>query len=138
MPKRFSIHTLDEYAKTLTLLQAAALYESKTSKKAVRPIFESGIHKEAYSDKFTFYLSPSVIEDYIIPTQPENSVPEIITDRLSTTDNDIEFVNDVYEPGIMVFVKNEELYDRLINLLIEEFEIPDDIVEDNIDPKFKN
>ena len=39
---------------------------------------------------------------------------------------------------MMVFVRNEELYDRLINLLIEEFEIPDDIVEDNIDPKFKN
>ena len=138
MPKRFSIHTLDEYAKTLTLRQAAALYECKTSKKAVRPIFESGIHEEAYSDRFTFYLSPSVIEDYIIPAQPENSVPEIITDRLGTTDNDIEFVNDVYEPGMMVFVRNEELYDRLINLLIEEFEIPDDIVEDNIDPKFKN
>lgn len=67
MSKRFSIHTLDEYAKTLTLRQAAALYESKTSKKAVRPIFESGIPEESYSDRFTFYLSPSVIEDYIIP-----------------------------------------------------------------------
>lgn len=139
MLKRFSIHILDEYAKTLTLRQAAALYENKTSKKAVKPVFEANIPEEQYSDRLTFYLSPSVIEDYIIPVYPENSVAEIITGCLSVTNAEIDFVNDVYdEPGIMVLVKDAEIYDMLINILIDEFKIPDNIIEDNIDPKFKN
>ena len=136
MAKRFPIGVLDEYAKTLTLRQAAALYENKTHKKPMKRLFES-MEREPASGKFTFYLSPYSIDEYINPRYPESSVQEAVMHSLGV-ESGLEFVNDVYEPGIVVMTDDEELYDRLINVMIEEYEIPDELIEDNLDPKFKN
>lgn len=136
MTPKFPISTLDTYAKAITLKQAAALYEHKTNKKATKALFENKPISQPTG--YTFYLSPYIIRQHIVRKFPKKSVEESIREILGCNFEDITFVNDVYEPGIMVIIKDPDLYQGLIDALIEEFNVPDEIIEDNIDQKYLN
>ena len=133
---KFNIRVLDAYARKLTFNQAKRLYENKTRKQYKKALFESV--PSYIKSKYTYYLDNSTIYDYCINEKLMNPdmVAEEITYMCSGDKGDMEYT--VHEDGVIFLIGDEKTYDMLIEILEEDFEIPVDQVEANIDENFLN
>jgi hypothetical protein len=137
MAKKFPLSVLESYAKSLTLKQAVALYENKNHKKATKALFER-VEDDEDTTTYTFYFSPYVLEEYISQDSDMHPI-EVLQDFIDEFDNGTSgFMADTYERGGYTFyTKSYDVYHKFINdVLLTEFEVPDDIVRNNIDKKY--
>lgn len=129
---KFSIHVLDEYAKKITYAQAKRLYEAKTHLKFEKALFEA---KQYNDDAYVFYMDNSVFYDYI-GSEPGMQIEDTLNNIYDICGLPGDYSCDM--DGITFITNTPVDYEKLLIFFEEEYNIPTEIINDNIDQKYLN